>query len=301
MPGIAIVDGQPGAGKTTLIARLLESNKSRLIQASRCLKEPGLQQWKQEYASDSGRRKSSHAELQRWLDAGAVLAALLTYDPDRVDLESVLCEANGDFDEWDEWLVEGENVENSRAACSVYVLRPLPESAPLVEETERVVAHIPLEDYLRYGCGLPPGESIEPSDDEVLEEVGTEIPLDEKLPERLAEAGVELSKPERDRLRSLVQDGVPVRSKQPDLRADCARMLAAEVVVINLHAEKERAAAQATRAQILDLYRNWSLRYRIPFRSHVTRAGIYLANLHNTSDPELQRAIAQIKRKLRGR
>ena len=65
MRGIAIVDGQPGAGKTTLIERLLESNKSRSIQASRCLKKPGLQQWKQECASDSGRRKPGHAELHK--------------------------------------------------------------------------------------------------------------------------------------------------------------------------------------------------------------------------------------------
>ena len=117
----------------------------------------------------------------------------------------------------------------------------VPESASLVEETERVVANIPLADYLRYGCDLLPEESIEP-DEEIIEEVDIEIPLNGKLPERLAEAGVELSESERDRLRTLIQDGVPVRSKQPDLRADCARVLAAEVVVINMHAEEERPA-----------------------------------------------------------
>jgi GTPase SAR1 family protein len=300
MPGITVIDGQSSAGKTTLIERLLESNKSRSIQVSRCVKEPGLKKWRQEFARESGKRNPCHAELKRWLDAGAMLASSLAYDPDRIDLEAMLIQADDGFDEWDEWLVEAENVENPRAKCSVYVLRPLEESSALVEEIERVAYHLPLEDYLRYSTTLP-DDAVEPEDEEIVEEVGAEIEFNDELPEKLAEAGIALSESEKERLRSLVQNGVPIKQKLPGLRADCARLLAAEVIIINLHAEQERRRAEATRSQILELYRDWSLRNRISFRSRVSRPGIYLANLLDPRDPQLQKAIAQIKRKLRGR
>jgi hypothetical protein len=300
MPGIAIIDGQSGAGKTTLIERLLESNKSRAIQVSRCLVKPGLRQWQQEYASESGKPGAHDKDLRRCLDAGAILATVLTHDPERIDLEDLLLEAADGFDEWDEWLVEAENAEYSRARCSVYVLRPLPESASLVEEIERVVDRLPLADYLRYTCGLLPEEHIETDDEEILEEIDLDV-FPDALGEKLVEAGVELSEPEKNRLTTLVKEGVPVWSKQPELRADCSRLLAAEVVVVNLHDERELPRADATRAQILKLYGNWPLRYQIPFRSRVTRPGVYLANLRDPSDSQLQKALAQIKRKLRQR
>ena len=182
----------------------------------------------------------------------------------------------------------------------MYVLRPLPESAALVEEIERVAYHLPFEDWLRCGDCLP-DDAIEPDDGEVLEEVDVEIAINEEFPEKFAEAGIMLGESEKERLRSLIKDGVPVWQKQPDLRADCARLLAAEVIIINLHAGQERRRAEATRAQIIALYRNWSLRHRLSFRSRDIRPGIYLANLLDPRDPQLQAAIAQIKRKLRGR
>jgi hypothetical protein len=300
MPGIAIIDGQAGAGKTTLIRRLLESNKSRGIQVSRCVKMPGLKQWKQEYAGDAGKSHAHRAELDGWLDAGATMGTVLTYDPDRIDLDHLLIKANGDFDEWDEWLVEAENVEHPRAKCSVYVLRPLEESASLVEEVERTAYHLPLENYLRYSSTLP-DDAVEPEDEEILEEAGVEIELNEQFPEKFAEAGIALSEAEKQRLRSLIENGIPICQKEPDLRPDCARLIAADVIVINSHEVRQRRRAEATRKQILELYRNWSLRNRISFASRVIRPGIYIVNLLDARDPQLQKAITQIKRKLRDR
>jgi len=301
MGGIAIVDGHPGAGKTTLIQRLLESNESRSIQASRYIAKPGSGQWKEERAGVSGKTASRHVELRRWLDAAAVHASLLTYDPDKIDIDSLLGEVDEGFGEWDQWVLEGENVEYSGAHCSVYVLRPLPGSDRLVEDKERIVAHIPLDEYLRYAGGeVLPGESIEPIDD-LLEDAEIELSFDRELPEKLAEAGVVLSELEKGRLRTLIRDGVQIRAKKPELRPECARLPAAEVVVVNLHRDEERDRAEATRAQILDLFKDWRLRYQLDFRSRVTRAGVYLANLQDANDLGTQKALAQIKRKLRGR
>lgn len=298
--GTAIVDGHAGAGKSTLIQRLLESNKSRAIQVSRCVARPGSGTWKNEPSGVSSKKSPRQAELRKWLDAGAVRANLLAYDPDRIDIDTLILEADEGFGYWDEWVLEAENVEYSGVHCSVFVLRPLPESARLVEEKEMIVAHVPLDEYLKYAGGELPDESVE-TDDELLGEGVFDLPLDKELPEKLAEAGVVLSKSEKDRLRTLAQDGIPIRSRQPELRPECARLLAAEAVIINLHDDGERARGEATRVQILNLFSNWHLRYQLRFRSRVTRAGVYLANLLDRCDPGTQAALAQIKRKLRGR
>src|SRR5881628_3636377 len=163
MGGIAIVDGHPGAGKTTLIQRLLESNKSRSIQASRCLAKPHSGTWKEEQLRVSGKTASRHKELRRYLDAGASDSTLLTYDPGKTDIYSLLSQADAGLGAWDEWVLEAENDGYSGAHCSVFVLRPLAESARLVERKERIVCHIPLEEYLRHaGVKLLPGESLKP-------------------------------------------------------------------------------------------------------------------------------------------
>jgi len=301
MAGIAIVDSHPGAGKTTLIQRLLESNKSRAVQASRCLARPGSGDWKEERGHLPGKTTSRHAELSKWLEAGAEDANMLTYDPDKIDLESLIPQVDGGFGAWDEWVLEAENSRHPRVHCSVYVLRPLPDSARLVEERESIVAHLPFDEYLRHaGDDLPPQETLEPADDSV-EETHIDIPIDLELPERLAEVGVVLNESERNRLRTLIQEGIPIRSKRPALRPECARMPAAEVVIINLHHEDERPLAEATHAQIVGFFKDWKLRSQIEYRSLVTRAGVYLANLQDANDPGTQKALAQIKRKLRGR
>jgi len=300
MGGIAIVDGSPGAGKTTLIERLLESNKSRSIRVSRCLARPGSGQWNEEHAALSGKKPSRHKELRRWLDAGADGASVLTYDPRKFDIDCLLSEVDGGIGGWDEWVLEAENVEYSGAHCSVYVLRPLPETAQLFEDKERIVSHMSLDEYLRYSGDEPsPDEPAEPGED-ALEEVEFNLPFDEELPENLAKAGVALTEPEKNRLRTLIREGVPVWSKRPELRPECARLPAAEVVVVNLHCEQERVRAEATCAQVVALFRNWNIRYQLDFRSRVTRPGVYVANLQDAHDAGTQKALAQIKRKLRG-
>jgi AbrB family looped-hinge helix DNA binding protein len=112
---------------------------------------------------------------------------------------------------------------------------------------ESIVAHMALDEYLRYSAGELPDEPAE-EDGESLEEVEFDLPLDEELPEKLAEAGVVLSESEKDRLRTLLQDGIPIRSKQPELRPECARLPAAEVFPKFPHARRRivRAAARAS-------------------------------------------------------
>ena len=297
--GTAIVDGHEGAGKSTLIRCLLESNKSRSIQVSLCLARPGSGRRSAESSRHAHGKSPHERELNQWLDAGAIYANVLTYDPDQMDIETLIEEADEGSEDWDEWVLEGRNVPLSRVHCSVFVLRPLTDSTPLVQAKDYIVDHMPLEEYLQYSAGEAPGEPEECEDSS--EEVVVDLPFDEELPDRLAAAGVELDAPEKERLRILLRDGVPIWSKRPELRAECARLPAAEVVVINTHDESEHARAEATRVQILKLFRDWDLRYKLGFRSNVTRPGIYIANLQDPGDAGTKAALAQIKRKLRGR
>jgi hypothetical protein len=249
---------------------------------------------------------SRHPELKRWLDAGAVYANLLTYDPDIMDVESLLEQSNDGFGDWDEWIVEAENVSSPRAYCSVYVMRPLPKSAELVETAEKIVSHIPLDEYLSLTADEPGLDIAAEADEDLIDEEEVveveDFPLDPShLSESLAKAGLELSEPEIGRLKALLQDGVPVRAKTPELRPECARLTAAEVVVINLHNENDRADAETTRGKVIDLFSDWNLRFKLSFQSQVSRPGVYIANLQDAGDAGTQKALAQIKRKLRGR
>lgn len=128
----------------------------------------------------------------------------------------------GEPHKWGELLLSTATRERAKPR-SVYILRPLPESAPLVEDKERIVAHIPLDEYLRYaGGGVLPEESIEPVDD-LLEDAEIELPLDRELSEKLGEAGVVLSQLKIGRLRTLIREGVPIQAKKLELRPECGR------------------------------------------------------------------------------
>ena len=71
--------------------------------------------------------------------------------------------------------------------------------------------------------------------------------------------------------------------------------------MINICDEAERNLAEETRRQILGLYRDWDLRYRVRLAPHVMRPGTYIANPQDPRDAGTRAAIAQIKRKMRQR
>ena len=71
--------------------------------------------------------------------------------------------------------------------------------------------------------------------------------------------------------------------------------------MINICDEAERNLAEEIRRQILGLYRDWDLRYRVRLAPHVMRPGACIANLQDPRDAGTRAAIAQIKRKMRQR
>lgn len=295
MRGFAIVDGQPGAGKTTFVCRLLESNRSRALQVSRLISKPGSGEWTEEWGVSS-EEPQEHAELLAWEHSGTLVPSLLTYDPERRDFGSFVWHTETIQGECDEFIFEGENDGSIRADCAVYILRPLPEGASLTQETEKIVAHIPFHKYLRHmGVDIPDDKPI------IIEDASSADLESEESEDKLLEAGWQpLSDDEAERLRALVKDGVPVPMKVQELHPDCARLQRANVIVINLHDASEHPRAERTRAQILDAHKDWDTRHKLGFRWGPA-PGVYIADLSNPRDPGLKKALAQIKRKLRGR
>jgi len=295
MRGFAIVDGQPGAGKTTFVCRLLESNRSRALQVSRLISKPGSGEWTEEWAVPADKRRE-HAELIAWERSGAFVPSLLTFDPEKRDFGSFVWHTETIQGECGEFIFEGENDGSIRADCAVYVLRPLPEGASLTQETEKIVAHIPFHKYLRHmGFDIPDDEPI------TIEDASSAGPESEESEDKLLEEGwVPLEDDEAERLRALVTDGVPVPMKVHELHPDCARLQRANVIVINLHDASEHVLAERTRAQILDAHKDWDTRHKLGFRWGPA-PGVYIADLRNPRDPVLKKALAQMKRKLRGR
>jgi hypothetical protein len=127
MSPIGIVAGGRGVGKTALVRRFLESNKSRVVCASRCQAVPGSGDWTEETlpANPARDTRVPHCdELRQYEAAGADLVSVVSYDTDLADPESVLRAAAGDGG-WDEWIVEVDSFDHARSGCAVFVGRPL--------------------------------------------------------------------------------------------------------------------------------------------------------------------------------
>jgi hypothetical protein len=232
-------------------------------------------------------------ELCQYEAAGADYVSAISYDADRTDLASVLLAAAREGG-WDEWMVEADAPGHGRSHCTVFVGRPLPAGVPLVRQEKRVVAHMDLSEFLDLQVGEPPAE-----DSQEAKPCGGESGEGEDGGAELSEEWIELTDEEADRLKVLLRDGIPISADEPVLHDAYEGMTPAEVIVINIRDEAERNLAEATRRQICALYRDWNLRDRVRVALHVTRPGVYIANLQNPRDAGTRASIAQVKRKMR--
>lgn len=277
------VDGPPGAGKTTLIERLLTSATSYDLAVARV--RPGK--------SGTRRKKSTRdADQDRFKTAGASTVAVLHAVPDR---------SFGDLDEIDRFrdenrgtsavLFEGAPVTRAlRGELAVYVVRPLAEEVNLVSFGEKEVMRLDLNSYLSMMFGKSPvvhGEDTEEpppdiagSESEVVEEI--EIPED---------VGQELSE--------WAVSGVPIQGKGWVACAHHEGVVYGDVYLINLHKERERPAAERLAAEIRRIRADGTILRSFQSAPHQSRRiSVFIANLSDPRDAELKKAIARIKRGL---
>lgn len=121
------IDGLPGAGKTTLIERLLESNASTMLAAVR-LTRVELD------AAPVEEIREDNPEIDRYREAGASSAALLRYDPKKSHADDLWDSDILMIDYADHVLMEGPLPADFPPDLPVYVAPVLPEGQKLVRK-----------------------------------------------------------------------------------------------------------------------------------------------------------------------
>lgn len=281
------IDGSFGAGKTTLIERLLESNRKRQLAVVRFRASDSVTATE----ADNGQ----HEECKRYEDAEAVDQLHLTYPKDIFNegdhkamqhVRDVLWnDCFGEEAACDALICEGSNDFAWRSSLRVFVARPLPEGQSLVTRERREVLRYSLQELLDLGI-LPAAdssevESIENAEWETVEAV---------------QSSDELSEVERQLL-DIAENGMPVCGQFWELHAEYRNIMKAAVIVINIHSEQERAAASALIEQINRLRTDPELNRDLSSRrDYCGRLSIFVCNLTNSKDHNLVKALARIKR-----
>ncbi len=263
--------GPPGAGATTLIERLLRSNRSRWIGAVRM--RPG------------GEPEAGAAERERYAAAGA-MAAVVAGGPEGTGASvwDVL-EGHDELLACDVVLVEGGPIRPREVDTVVFVASPLADGEPLLVEERREVDRIDGVSALALLLGLDPNtvsdvpDEIDGEDVEVVETIA-------------------LSDCEASVIRRLLDEGLPSIRDGAWLRAGWEELADAELAVVNVRADDEYAAANATRAAIEALRADgqWQVgavgrqRGAGPRRSQV-------GDLSDVRDDGVRRLIEAIKRR----
>jgi GTPase SAR1 family protein len=279
------IDGLASAGKTTLIERLLQSNRKRDFVVVRLLASDNVS----ETRSDGG----ESPECMRYGNAGSTAALRLDYPfmhlpkDENEAMEWVRCLAwrdwGGEESACDALVCEGENDFHWRSQLRVFVARPLPEGQSLITKRRGKRFSLELEDCLPLVHSLagPPPEAI------VDEPAWTD-----------AQASDDFSEPV-GRIMEMAKNRLPVYRNVWEISPEYKNITNAAVIVINIHDEKERAAALQLVQEIRRLRDDRAVAHDVfSYHDYRGKVSIYVCNFSNPSDKELSKALTRIKRSI---
>lgn len=214
------VDGQPGAGKTTFVERLLAARVGGAV-CVRAERDPALTRSQATAPADD-------AELRRYRQAGA--AAVLRYRFGAHDGDAIYC-ARG-LDEYSELVVIEGEAPVQALDCRVFVTRPLPAGQTLLRRVRLASGQRPSQRHL---LGM-----FEDAPASLRSMLSPEA--DPRIGELLARLGA-----------------LPGRKAKPPSRESwalaegCEGIELAQVVVVNLRAGESQAAAESLIADVARL------------------------------------------------
>lgn len=253
------IDGPPKGGKTTLVEHVLKTCKNELLLATRFLpaKRP----------KDAGPAKGND-ETKRYQDAGAIGAMVfrVTANAGPEDFESF----------WSSELIENysrgiviEGAVSEEVVAPdlvVFVIRPLSEGEALLVKGARAPRQIDRE-------GM-----------EIMERV-----LFRSDPKRVS------ALQEFERL--IPSLGLTPRGSGWAIRPDCSDITKAAVVVINVHHQRERLAADKLAAEIRRIREDPEVKDDvIGLRDARRQPAILVANLADPKDKELKKAVSRVRK-----
>jgi len=276
------VDGLAGAGKTTLIEQLLKSNRSRCLTTARLVVTDSVK----EITEVPG----GNDETARF-EAGGVLEAALYHIPRDVDWNEASVFRR--IAVIDGIISEGALAPYSRPDLTVYVIRPRPDTNPVVMWEDRVVDYLPFDEYVRIISGdrYEPDPFADKPEDSALPDAGD--PDADDIEEEI----IEVPDEQVQQLLQYIQEGIPIHKKGWFLNDSYTGLERARVVVFNIHSEDERSLAEKQAEELRAAYTNEKIRMEV-FKSYGghDRMSIFIANLADSRDTELKKTIARIKR-----
>lgn len=284
------VDGPPSSGKTTLIERLLTSATSYDLAVARVRQRarPGK-------IGARRRRTAPDTDRDRFTAAGASATDVLRAVPDRTfgDLDEIHSFQDEHRGAANAVLFEGAPVTRPlRGELSVYVIRPLKDSAALVSFGEKEIARLDLQTYLSWMAGKNPGAHEEHTDD-----ISPHIDESEWTVMRVKD--IEIPADIRRKLKEWAKSGVPVIGKRWVALPDHDGVVYGDVYVINVHHESERPVAERLAAEIRKIRGDGRILRSFDSAPHESRRiSVFIANLNDRRDAELKKVIARIKRGL---
>jgi hypothetical protein len=277
--------GPEGSGKTTLIKRLVESSREALWLVCRVRPSP-KPKW-------DGRWDLTD-ENNVFDDTGVTEFGVYYEPPEPRDTVDFFWESDFILNYSDAIAYEGSDLRAVAADLYVHVMRPLHEGEGLFSFGETEVDEIDARECLEI-LGLPLPKDARLLRDEKRREID-----DEEDDEAVTEERVEIP----DTWAKLILKAVrnePIRVKKRlwRLHPSHDRIARCGLVVINIHDEFERPAAERTRRMAEELRSRHEVRNDIlGLGGERRRITIVVANLFNPRNPELRKALARIKRVL---
>lgn len=265
------VSGPPQAGKTTFIERLLAACRGELLLATRFLSV--------RKAKDGGPSKGND-ETKRYEEAGAIGTMLFRVPPEPDPDAFWSSEFTENYSRG--IVIEGEVVEDVVAPdVVVFVLRPLPDGPQLLEQKE--------VDAGRASIGFV--KAMEALVARELESLGGSMSPDlrAKLDTELASIREHASKKSSTRKVWALADGH-------------AGLVRAHVVVINVHDESERPAAERLAAEVRRIRDDTEVaKELVRYPANKRQPAILVANLADAKGKALKKAITRMKKTLSAR
>lgn len=269
------VDGPARAGKTTLVKRLLESNRSRDLMAARFQETTSVRAPLED--------PRGNVETEAYAAAGATNTLLYRFRPRQRDRAGQAFWDTLFIEDYSQGIVfEGKLHPDLHPDLVVYVTRPLAPGDSLLAQGDRVVTRISLRDYLGAMA------QAQASEDPAAEEVATEPEGEDEI-EIPDEVGRQLAR--------YAREGVPITQRGWLLKDGYSGIAEAAVVAVNVRGEQERPEAERLVQEIRRIREKPDIRKDIlGWRGSGRQISLFIANLADRRDRKLQKALARIKR-----
>lgn len=299
------IDGPGGAGKTTLIERVLQSNRAKIVAALRVIPDAGIA------APVFREADEASDEVARWQEAGAPITGTLRVPegwPEGLYGALEECDNATSVYVAEVLLIEGPlELSGNLHDTSVYVTQPLPVGEAVVVEETREVMRVDGMTALRLLAAARAGEDLGQTDagNDAPDTPAEELPegmrpgdiIDEETGEVVVDA-FEIPDELGHWLVKVLEEGVPSKQHKHWLHRSLEGLADAKLAIVNAHSAADKGPAQRLVDELHALRRDEPLRREALGWKRGPRV-VRAANLEDRRDDGTRKVIEAIKRRWR--